>query len=94
LCDCDCHVEKTKELAMIAAGQKETERVHKRMLARRYSREWRRIKRGTDPLFMNQKAKHLPRCPQCGAAHDGEHNRCDDCLDKLKERQMQKKLMG
>lgn len=61
LCDCDCHAEKKLEAYLLETGPEETARVHERMTFRRYSREWRRAKRGTDPLFLKTGGRRKKR---------------------------------
>lgn len=56
LCDCDCHEEKKLE-GQILAGELDAKFVHDRMLARRYSREWRRVQRGTDSIAPKRGAR-------------------------------------
>jgi|GEM_PF-3507136 len=83
LCDCDCHPEKKLEDAILA-GKESVERVHERMMSRRYSREWRRAQRGTDPLHKKSGRPRGKTCKRCGNTHDGELAQCDTCNEKLR----------
>lgn len=83
LCDCDCHPEKKLE-ADILAGKLSVERVHDRMMSRRYSREWRRAQRGADPLRQKSGRARGKVRKRCGQTHDGEFAQCDDCNERLR----------